>query len=169
MKDGGGRRPRCQRDARFVPTIVMRRTGGVLQRDGNQGLILRRVAVAETNAAKRVHCEGRGRAVRSSLLKAMEVRGWVPETGTPSYACRNLSTGINLVFIRTTPRRKKEQSQVICATCPISSTPRVPCCARRVRYRYSPFAERLHRAHHQYLHSPQSTHVSRDNILVFDY
>ena len=54
------------RGARFVPTIVMRRAGGVSQRDGCHGL-RKCVTRAMTCTRRRVHCVGRDQAVQSPL------------------------------------------------------------------------------------------------------
>ena len=81
--------------------------GGVTARR-RQGLILRRVATAETSATNRVHCGSRGRGRTGLFAETMEVRGWVPETGTPSYACgKPTDAGISPVFTKRHPETKE--------------------------------------------------------------
>jgi len=65
--------PGYDRDTRFVPTIVMRRAGGVLQRYGRQD-ILRCVRTVRTSVTRRVHCVGRDEAVGRLSTVSMRVK-----------------------------------------------------------------------------------------------
>ena len=109
--------PSYDRDARYVPTIVMRREGGVLQRYGHQGL-LRCVTTVLAGITWRTHCVGRDQTVgrlSTISMKAKEGVSLAEESFQLGVETHRSTTIMPAFYSNTTPK-VKEQSQNLVST-----------------------------------------------------